>query len=117
MTRKILGTVLLFCVYALVVMVISEVAIRIWGRPRGAAYGITIYYSFLGLCLQGALTLFVFRRLALKVSLPLILACSAVLFFTLFPGRGAGLPAYLAMHMTAMSLCLLFVIQASRPAR
>lgn len=115
--RKLLGTLVLFCLYAVLIAIICEGAIRIWGRPRGAGYGVAIYYSFLGLCLQGALTLFVFRRLALTASLALILACSAILFFALFPGRGAGLPAYLAMNLTAMSLCLLFVIPGFRPAR
>lgn len=112
MIRTVLLSILLFAGYALSLALIAHAATTLAGwHPRGVSYGITMQYSFLLVCIQGALTIVILRWLALRVSLGLTVIIGAAIVFFMFPGMNRGALPFLAMTLSATALCALYLFR------
>jgi len=104
-TAKTIFTALLFgALYALVIAVIAESAVRIWGRPTGVAYGILGYYYWIGLSVYGFVMVFVFRAIARRYALIVSLTLITVPTVLLLPDTGEK--PFLSMYFGAIAMCL-----------
>lgn len=94
--------------FSLVIAVIGEIAVGLWGRPRGVAYGILGYYYWLGLSIYGLAMVFVFRAIPLPYALITSLTIITVPTFLLLPERGEG--PFLSMYGAAMMMCIALAV-------
>ncbi|WP_336072054.1 hypothetical protein [Nitratireductor rhodophyticola] len=91
MIRTVLVSILLFVGYALSLALIGDAmtALTEW-QPRGVNHGITMRYTFLLVCIQGALTIALLRWLRLRISLGLTANTGAAIVFFICPGMNRG---------------------------
>lgn len=90
--------------YSLVLVFIGEMAVSIWGRPRGVAYGLLGHSYWLGLSICGFAMVFVFRAVPLKYSLPIFLFIITAATLFLLPNRGER--PFLSVYTGAIMMCL-----------
>lgn len=90
--------------YSLAIALVGESAVRIWGRPRGVAYGILGYYYWMGLSVYGFAMVFVFRAVPLRYALMTSLIIITVLTFLLLPDTGER--PFLSVYLGAIIICL-----------
>jgi hypothetical protein len=82
-----------------VVLGVHLVSIRLWGRPGGIGYGVTLYYSGLGLLLIGLAQAAMFRSLTPNAALAGSLVLIAGLAVAMFPERAE--PTYVVFAASA----------------
>ncbi|WP_342076337.1 hypothetical protein [Yoonia sp. SS1-5] len=90
--------------FSLVIAAIGEMAVGLWGRPRGVAYGILGYDYWLGLSIYGLAMVFVFRAISLPYALITSLTIITVPTFLLLPERGEW--PFLRMYGAAIMMCV-----------
>ena len=89
LTPKTIITALIFgAVYSLVVASVGKFAVDYWGRPRGAAYGILGYYSWVLHSICGLVMVFVFRTIPIRYALATFLTIITVPTFLFMPNTG-----------------------------
>lgn len=89
---------------ALVIAAIGELAVSIWGRPRGVGFGILGYYYWVSLSIYGLAMIFVFRAYSLRYALIISMTIITVPTFLLLPDRGER--PFLSMYLAAIAICI-----------
>ncbi|CAN0654118.1 membrane protein of unknown function [Nitratireductor aquimarinus] len=118
MIRTVLFSILLFAGYVLSLALVADAVTALAGwHPSGVNYGITMQFAFLFVCIQGALTIAFLRRLTLHNALSLTAIIGAAIVFFMFPGMNRGALPFLAMTLSAMALCALYLIRSARVRR
>lgn len=102
--RTVMTTLLFGALYSLVLAYIADLAVSIWGRPRGVAYGIFGYYYWVFLSIGGLSMVFVFRAIPIRYALGTFLIIITIPTFLLLPDQGER--PILAVYAGAITMCL-----------
>lgn len=110
--KRIFKGIALAVLYSLILAVINDVSIYIWGKPRGVSFGILFYYLWVFLSSQGFATIILgcFVRPGISLSLSLLLILGTA--YALFPGTFN--PVYLTVICAAAALSFMVFLLGPR---
>jgi len=97
---------------SLCLAIINDVALSLWGRPRGVSFGIMLYYLWIFLSVQGLATIALFYFVGPKTSIFATFFLILSIAWFLFPGSFS--PAYVAVVLGAAILSALFFLREAR---
>ncbi|MGJ8617916.1 MAG: hypothetical protein ACSHWS_13835 [Sulfitobacter sp.] len=100
-----LADLLVILLYPVLLAMIAQLAVNVFGRPRGANYSVTMHYLWIVLSLQGSAMVVAYRffpvRIIFVASILMILGWSAFSF------PSAGWAPFLSVSFTAIIFCAL----------
>ena len=103
--RTILVSLFFALINSLVIAVIAHLAVEFWGRPRGAAYGILGFYTWVYLSVIGLATVTIFRVMPMRYALLTSIFIIAAPTVWMMPSTGER--PFLSVSIAAISMCLL----------
>jgi hypothetical protein len=102
--KFILGSIVFVLLNSLVIGIASDLAVGIWGRPRGVAFGTSLHIYWMGLSIYGLAMVAIFRAMPVRNSL--LVSVAVITTFTVWTFTYSGWRTYLSVYLVALSMCL-----------
>lgn len=114
MLKVALRVTALALLHCLLLVAVMEIALPVWGRPRGVAFGILLYYSWLFFSLLGIVFAAGFEYLQPKTALGASILVTLAVSWLLWPGAE---PTYYLTRLATAAFCLALWWLAQRRRR